>query len=84
MLCSEYAVENNKICKEKNVLYAEKFKYTRIIAEVYSITDEPKHRVDFDVFPTVHHSIGYFFRTNFNAHFNMNMYVTLSSTCFGP
>ena len=37
-----------------------------------------------DVFPTVHHSIGYFFRTNFNAHFNMNMYVTLSSTCFGP
>ena len=25
-----------------------------------------------------------FFRTNFNAHFNMNMYVTLSSTCFGP
>ena len=38
----------------------------------------------FDVFPTVHHSIGYFFRTNFNAHFNMNMYVTLSSTCFGP
>ena len=24
-----------------------------------------------------------FFRTNFNAHFNMNMYVTLSSTCFG-
>jgi len=26
----------------------------------------------------------YFFRTNFNAHFNMNMYVTLSSTCFGP
>ena len=38
----------------------------------------------FDVFPTVHHSIGYFFRTNFNAYFNMNMYVTLSSTCFGP
>ena len=28
--------------------------------------------------------MGYFFRTNFNAHFNMNMYVTLSSTCFGP
>ena len=28
--------------------------------------------------------IGYFFRTNFNAHFNTNMYVTLSSTCFGP
>jgi len=25
-----------------------------------------------------------FFRTNFNAHFNMNMYVTLSSTRFGP
>jgi len=25
-----------------------------------------------------------FFRTNFNAHFNMNIYVTLSSTCFGP
>jgi len=25
-----------------------------------------------------------FFRTNFNAHFNMNMYVTLSSTCFEP
>ena len=24
------------------------------------------------------------FRTNFNAHFNINMYVTLSSTCFGP
>ena len=38
----------------------------------------------FYVFPTVHHSIGYFFRTNFNAHFNMKMYVTLSSTCFGP
>ena len=28
--------------------------------------------------------IGYFFGTNFNAHFNMNMYVILSSTCFGP
>ena len=26
----------------------------------------------------------YFFRTNFNAHFTMDMYVTLSSTCFGP
>ena len=38
----------------------------------------------FDVFPTVHHSIGYFYRTNFNAHFNMKMYVTLSWTCFGP
>ena len=25
-----------------------------------------------------------FFRTNFNAHFNMNMYVTLSSTRLGP
>ena len=24
----------------------------------------------------------YFFGTNFNAHFNMNMYVILSSTCF--
>ena len=35
-----------------------------------------------DVFPTVHHSTGYFYRTNFNAHFNMNMYVTLSSTLF--
>ena len=27
---------------------------------------------------------GYFFGTNFNAHFNMNMYAILSSTCFGP
>ena len=26
----------------------------------------------------------FFFGTNFNAHFNMNMYVILSSTCFGP
>ena len=31
-----------------------------------------------------HKKIRIFFRTNFNAHFNMNMYVTLSSTCFGP
>ena len=31
-----------------------------------------------------HSSRGYFFGTNFNAHFNMNMYVILSSTCFGP
>ena len=28
--------------------------------------------------------LGYFFGINFNAHFNMNMYVILSSTCFGP
>ena len=33
---------------------------------------------------TTEKSVGYFFRANFNAHFNMNMYVTLSSTCFGP
>ena len=32
----------------------------------------------------IKYSTVYFYRTNFNAHFNTNMYFTLSSTCFGP